>query len=231
MRIYTDAPRMEHFIHTYKLDAMFTDHTSLNMQLREYDKGEIILDEGDALDGIYLLVEGQARVSSSVETGKSLVLRFCHPLSLFGDLELIQHLDVQSRVQATETCTLLFIDQKAVDTKLMQDHRFLNEMLRQLAYKLHTCTIASRVNLLTSVEERLATYLISTRSPGEFGKELYTRNTSEIAAIIGTTQRHLNRLIQKFEEDGILFKQKENLHVLNWERLDEISQGVRYDWQ
>ncbi|KAA1186331.1 cyclic nucleotide-binding domain-containing protein [Paenibacillus sp. B2(2019)] len=47
----------------------------------------MILHEGDELDGIYFQVEGRIKVSSSVGTGKPLLLRFCSPLSLFGDIE------------------------------------------------------------------------------------------------------------------------------------------------
>ncbi|WP_449601285.1 cyclic nucleotide-binding domain-containing protein [Paenibacillus sp. Marseille-Q9583] len=51
------------------------------IQIRVYEQNEIILHEGDELDGIFFQVEGRTKVSSSVGTGKSLLLRFCSPLS------------------------------------------------------------------------------------------------------------------------------------------------------
>lgn len=228
MRIDSDLERIQAYMTGHGLNTMFTDTSKLEFQLRQYEKGETVMGEGDAIDGLYIQVEGQARVSSSVETGKSLVLRFCHPVSLFGDLEIVRHVDVQSDVLAVEACVFLFISKSVVERHLMRDERFLNELLRHMAYKLHTCTIASRVNLLASVDERLATYLISTRAQGEFGKELYSRHTSEIASVIGTTQRHLNRVIQKFVDRNVLLREEEGFVVTDWERLDEISQGIRY---
>ncbi|MEJ8303451.1 Crp/Fnr family transcriptional regulator [Saccharibacillus sacchari] len=228
MRIDDDPERIRAYMSEHSLESMFTDPSNLDFQLREYEKGETVMAEGDRIDGLYIQVEGQARVSSNVETGKSLVLRFCHPVSLFGDLEIVRRLDVQSDVKAVQDCVFLFISTSSVERDLMRDERFLNELLRHMAYKLHTCTIASRVNLLASVDERLATYLISTRAQGGFGKELHSTQTAEIASVIGTTQRHLNRVIQKFADRNLLRREEEGFVVTDWERLDEISQGIRY---
>ncbi|TKH44165.1 hypothetical protein C1I60_12540 [Paenibacillus terrae] len=111
----------------------------------------------------------------------------------------------------------------------MQNHRFNNELLRHLSYKLLTCTTASRINLLASVEERLASYLLTTQLQNEFGKEIHTPHIPEIASLIGTTARHVNRVIQKLSDDNILRKEQKKITVLDWERLDELSNGLRYE--
>ncbi|WP_152392723.1 Crp/Fnr family transcriptional regulator [Paenibacillus guangzhouensis] len=229
MKTHLDPEQIQTYITMHHLDQMFSSIATLNFQIRTYDDNETILSEGDMLDGIYIQVDGQSRVSSSLETGKSLLLRFCHPVSIFGDIELIQHVAVQSRVEAIEPCSFLFIPIREVKQYLMEDPLFLNELLRHMAYKLQTCTAASRVNLLTSVEERFATYLLSTGLPKEFGKELHTTHTAEIAAIVGTTPRHINRLVHKLSRLGIISKSKNGIKILDWDELDRISNGVRYD--
>ncbi|MHA7581429.1 Crp/Fnr family transcriptional regulator [Paenibacillus vandeheii] len=229
MKIYREYKKIQPYMSLINLDHIFTDAAALQFQLREYDSDEYVLVEGNELDGLYFQVGGLTRVSSSVETGKSLLLRFCHPLSIFGDIELIQKVVVQSQVQAMQPSKFLFIDIQTVERNLMQDYRFLNELLKHLSYKLQTCTAASRINSLASVEERLAIYLMSTRLPKEFGKEISTPHIPDIASVIGTTPRHLNRLIQKLSDLDILCKKRKGFVVLDWERVDELSNGLRYD--
>ncbi len=229
MKMYRGYEKIQPYMSLFNLEQIFADAALLPIQLREYDSDEYVLTEGDELEGLYFQVEGLTRVSSSVETGKSLLLRFCHPLSIFGDIELIQKVVVQSQVQAVQPSKFLFIDIQTVERNLMQDYRFLNELLKHLSYKLQTCTAASRINSLSSVEERFAIYLMSTRLPKEFGKEISTPNIPEIASVIGTTPRHLNRLIQKLSDLEILCKKRKGFVVLDWERVDELSNGLRYD--
>lgn len=229
MKMYREYEKIQSYMPLFNLEQIFADAASLPIQLREYDSDEYVLTEGDELEGLYFQVEGLTRVSSSVETGKSLLLRFCHPLSIFGDIELIQKVVVQSQVQAVQPSKFLFINIQTVEQNLMQDYRFLNELLKHLSYKLQTCTAASRINSLSSVEERFAIYLMSTRLPKEFGKEISTPHIPEIASVIGTTPRHLNRLIQKLSDLEILCKKRKGFVVLDWERVDELSNGLRYD--
>ncbi|UHA73426.1 Crp/Fnr family transcriptional regulator [Paenibacillus sp. 481] len=229
MKTNYDQTTIQHYFAKYDLGNLFLNPDSLPIQLRVYEPNELVLTEGDELDGLYFQVEGRTKVSSSVETGKALLLRFCHPLSVFGDIELIQKVSIQSQVEAIQQTTFVFINKRFVETTLMQDHKFLYALLKQLSYKLQTCTTASRINLLASVEERFASYLLTTRLQNEFGKEILTPHIPEIASLIGTTPRHLNRVIQKLNKMNVLSKEKKKICVLDWEHVDIISNGLRYE--
>ncbi|OZQ72345.1 hypothetical protein CA598_31830 [Paenibacillus sp. VTT E-133291] len=63
----------------------------------------------------------------------------------------------------------------------------------------------------------------------EFGKEIQTPYIPDIASLIGTTPRHLNRVIQRLTDMEILYKVKQEIVVLDWERLDEMSNGIRFE--
>jgi len=63
----------------------------------------------------------------------------------------------------------------------------------------------------------------------EFGKEILTPRISEIASLIGTTPRHLNRVIHNLVEMNVVNKEKKKLVILDWVRLEEMSSGIRYE--
>ncbi|SDS85163.1 cAMP-binding domain of CRP or a regulatory subunit of cAMP-dependent protein kinases [Paenibacillaceae bacterium GAS479] len=229
MKFSSEQDRIQRYMSQFNLDGVFSEPDSLPIQLRTYERNELVLIEGDELDGIYFQVEGRTKISSSVGTGKSLLLRYCHPLSIMGDVELFQKVVVQSQVEAAEKTVFLFIDIRTVEAKLLKDYKFLNELLRHLSYKLQTCTTASRINLLASVEERYASYLLTTRLQNEFGKEIQTTKIPEIASLIGTTPRHLNRVIQKLSDVNILNKDNKSITIIDWQRLEKLSHGIRYE--
>ncbi|MFC5401137.1 Crp/Fnr family transcriptional regulator [Cohnella soli] len=229
MKVSLEYDEIHSYITQFDLKRVFSEWDTIPFQLRIYEKDEVVLREGDELDGIYLLVEGQTKVTTSVETGKSLLLRFCHPLSIFGDIELIQKVAIQSQVEAVADTRLLFVAKQTVEKRLMQDYRFLNELLKHLSFKLQTCTSSSKINLLATVEERFAIYLVTTRLSSGFSKEIHTLNIPEIASLLGTTTRHLNRVIDKLSEAGILSRKRGGFVVIEGDKLNDISAGLRYE--
>ena len=230
MKIIQTPTIISQYLSQFNIQEKITSPQNLSFQLRYYNPGETILKEGNKLDGIYFQVTGRTKVTSSIETGKSLLLRFCHPHAIFGDIELLQKIEIQSQVEAVEETSLLFLDKLSVELYLMKDPLFLGELSKHLSYKLQTCTTASRVNLLATVEARFASYLLTTRDiHNHFGKEITTNQTEEIASLIGTTHRHLNRIILSFLKKKIIKKEKKILIVLDWGFLEELSNGVRYE--
>lgn len=215
------------YIENYELQILLP-HVEF-IQLKKYDAGDNILTEGYQIDGLYLLVNGKCRVATTEITGKSLLLRFCSPFSILGDIECFQKVPIQSEVHAEEPCTFLFIPIDYYKHTLSLEPKFLQLLLKELAYKLQTCTTASRVNLLASAETRFASYLCTIKLDNTFAKQLATNNLEEIASLIGTTPRHLNRIIQKFQEKGILQKTRHQLIITDWSSVEKLSEGIRYE--
>ncbi len=230
MKIIEDSTLLREKLDEYKLLKIFTNIDAMPFALQKFSAGEIIMDEGEQLHFLLYLVEGRVKATSSVETGKSLLLRFSHPLSIIGDIELVRHVPVQSQITAITNCLCIALPFHYIYNNEMSNPLFLQDLLKALSYKLQTGTAASRVNLLSSVENRFASYLLSTTTPdNEFGLELQTANIGEIADLLGTTHRHLNRVIHHLSEQGIIEKSKKAIRILDEQALEDMSQGIRYE--
>lgn len=230
MQIIRDPSRIRDKLMEYELHKIFEHYEQRPFTLFAYKAGEAILREGEEIQYLLYLVEGRVKATSSVETGKSLLLRFNHPLALIGDLELVRHMPVQSQITAVTECLCIALPFDYIYKYEMTNVAFLQHLLKHLSYKLQTITTASRVNLLASVENRLASYLLSISTPGNaFGTELQTGNTKEMADLLGTTHRHLNRVIRDLTEKGIIEKTRKYIRIHNYEKLEEMSQGIRYE--
>lgn len=199
-------------------------------EIRRYEAKETVLYEGQEIDGLYIQVSGRTKITTSIVTGKALLLRFCTAVSFMGDVELVQNVEVQSQVSAEDPADFLFIDKHYVKSKLLHDVVFLQTLLSEMTYKLQTCTIASRVNLLASVETRFAGYLCTIHNSSHlFGEQVQTTNHQEMASLIGTSLRHLNRVIEKLSVANIIHKEGKRLVVDDWQEIERISGGLRYE--
>lgn len=231
MEFIHDLKLLETKLREYHIEEIFGREKQLPFTLQQYEQDEIILLEGIELESLLFLVEGKVKITSSVETGKLLLLRFVQPFSIIGDIELIRNVPVQSQVKAVNECLLIGLHFDYIKQHEMNNPQFLHTLLEHVSYKLQTCTTASRVNLLASVENKFASYLMSTISPDPdniFGMELKTSNIKEVADLLGTTYRHLNRVIHSLSEKKIIERDKNSIRILNWSCLEEISNGIRY---
>ncbi len=231
MKYIQDLKLLEAKLREFHFEKIFDQAKQLPFSLQQYEPNEIILLEGIKLESLLFLVEGKVKITSSVETGKSLLLRFVQPFSIIGDIELIRDVPIQSQVEAVNHCLLIGLQFDYIKQNEMDNPKFLHTLLQHVSYKLQTCTAASRVNLLASVENKFASYLMSTLSPepdNNFGLELKTSNIKEIADLLGTTYRHLNRVILSLTQRNIIERNKNSIRILNWCDLERLSNGIRY---
>ncbi|MEG0261299.1 MAG: Crp/Fnr family transcriptional regulator [Lysinibacillus sp.] len=214
-----------HLIYGYT----FTNEIIHEITIRSYLPNEYILKAGEELDGLYFLIEGRYLVSSLEITGKELLLRYCQKPAIMGDIELFEECSIQSNCIAAEKCDFIFIPRFIYEKQLKYDSNFNQLLLKELAYKLRTCTISSRVNALSSASVRLAAYLCTIESTSLFNEYIRTNTLDDVASLIGTTKRHLNRILKEWSDAAIIERTYEEIQILNWEKVKEISESVRFE--
>ncbi len=207
----------------------FPDEVLNQLQHRTYESNDFILKTGDEIDGLYFLIEGRYYVSSLEITGKELLLRYSKKPSILGDIETLDQCTIQSNCIAIEKCEFIYVPLNLYEKYLKNDIDFTQLLLKELSYKLKTCTISSRVIALSPVSVRLAAYYCTIEST-HLNSEYITSNTlDEIASLIGTTKRHLNRILKHWSEEGSIHRNGDNIQILNWGVINKHSNGVRFE--
>ncbi len=207
----------------------FTQDLTSSLIVRHFQPNEYILKAGDQIDGVYFLLSGRYMVSSLEVTGKELLLRYCQQPSIMGDIEIFTDCLVVSNCIAVEPCEVLIIPLEVYETHLKIDSKFNQLLLKELAYKLLTCTISSRVNALSPVNVRLAAYLCTVESPTHVNQYIKTNSLDDVASLIGTTKRHINRILKDWTEKGIISREDDAIEILDWSKMKEISENVRFE--
>ena len=214
------------FAKRFKLNEIVNNETIDRMKLYKFHKGEHICSNGDKLDHLYFLVRGKLKIYTTLENGRSILLRFYKPLSIVGDIELLSSYKVKFNVESVGESYLLALSFDDIKKHAYNDPIFLRFIIKHLSHKLYTNSNSNTINILYPVENRLASYLLSISSDENNSfhiEEIKTSNLAEIAELLGTSYRHINRVINKFASENIIIRDKGSFVIKNIDKLKELS--------
>ncbi|MBM7095210.1 Crp/Fnr family transcriptional regulator [Bacillus sp. H-16] len=219
---------MNTYILKFDLDPVIPARLREHMTVHDYKKGEKICEQGEAIDHLYLLVEGKIKIFTSSAEGKILVLCFKKPLEAIGDVEYVRKSAVINTVEAVTPVRVLKMPYRAIDESGASSVPFLQFLLRVITEKLHTDSNFTNFNLLHPVETRLASYLLSVSPEGEDNPEELS-NMVDVANLLGTSYRHLNRVINTMIKEKWIERKKGYITILDRESLRKLADPVLYE--
>lgn len=194
----------------------------VNCRVHTYEAGECILQQGLAVDALFVILEGTARVCISAENGRSLILCSYVSSGILGDIELmLDEKTAATTVIAVSEFSCIAIPVSRNREALKSNIRFINHIGRELSLKLLSRSDAHMASALLSSEERLCSYILATEHNGVFREYL-----TDAAQSIGVSYRHVFRIIRRLCEAGILEKTGTGLRILDRGQLQKKS-GAR----
>lgn len=223
--------RIAKYVKSHRLDAIFGEETIKDMKLLTCGKGQAICAAGDRLDHLYLLVKGKIKVYTLLPNGKSVLLRFNEPLAIIGDMELMTGYPVRCTVESVGESLFIAIKADVLRERAFDDPRFLTYIIKGLSHKLYTASNASSLNLLYPVENRLASYLLSISPEACIQpalEEMRTEKLTDLAELLGTSYRHLNRVITKLEKEDVIARKRGIIVIRDAQRMKELASGNLY---
>ncbi|WP_350302126.1 Crp/Fnr family transcriptional regulator [Peribacillus frigoritolerans] len=232
MKKLKNSSGLNKYLEQYELNMIFSEELKEKISLYQFHNGEILCSKGEDIHYMYFLVKGKVKIFTTSPEGKSLIVRFKTPLALIGDVEYIKGMEVLHTVEAVSEGYVIGIHFDDLRTMETNRYEFLHFLLEIVTQKFYTESHAASLNRLYPVEVRLASYLLSLSSEGSgsmFHKEMNTSNLTEIADLIGTSYRHLNRVIHKLCGEGIIQRKKGILYIKDLSRLRERAEGNIYE--
>jgi CRP-like cAMP-binding protein len=140
------------------------------------------------------------------------VLALVSPLAILGDLELFSYETLKTNVVTTEASVLLGIEKDFVLQYGYDDPRFLRFVIHNLTAKLYQTSLYQTGNVLP-LAARLATYLIE--QPVTPDGVILLPARTHLAGLLGTSPRHLNRVIKDLEGAGLIRRDRQRLRILD----------------
>ena len=89
-----------------------------------------------------------------------------------------------------------------------------------MALKLASLSVSNSVNILYPLENRLASYILASYTNEDSNN---TENLTQIAEFLGTSYRHLLRVVKEFELEKIIKRDNKKLVILDKDKLEELA--------
>lgn len=218
------------YLQHFEIEQVFNEEIIPYLSLYSFEQGELICSQGEATHYLYVLVKGKVKIFTTSEEGKTLILNFKTPLEVIGDIEYVQQIDTINTVEAVSPVVMIGVRQSVL-RRLSNNHaQFLQFLLDIITKKFYVKSHSMRINLMYPVEVRLASYLLSVvydENEAVVSSQL-TANITDTANLIGTSYRHLNRVIQDFCREGLVERSKGGILIKDLEGLKTIAKDSLY---
>lgn len=213
-----EQAQLDNYLDRFQLTEVFAGGLRDHLQPVAFQAGDWLCRQGDAADRMYLLLEGKLKITHMSATGKRLVLSFKHPFDLVGDIEYVRRTPLMNTVEAVTPVKAVSISYAALEQKGADNPALLRFLLETITMKFELKSHSMSFNLLYPVEVRLASYLLS------MTPETPTLPVSDLvdaADLIGTSYRHLNRVLRQFSQDGLIERTNRMITIIDRAGLTE----------
>jgi len=221
MKIINSPNLLKKYIELYNINSFFSTNIEKYMSLYQFKKGELLFTTSEKVNFFYFLVSGGTKIVLNLETGKSLLIDYSKPLEMLGEMEIVNNPYSKYDVIATEDSTLIGIPMETFSKLIDSDPIFWKYLYSSTIDKLQSTVNSNIISSSYSFEHVLANYLITHAI--EVGDEILVEsiNFSDLSQLLGTSYRHLNRVLKKFIEKGLIKKDKRKIIITNYEKLSE----------
>jgi CRP/FNR family transcriptional regulator len=196
------------------------EQVASHMQLREYERGEVFFWEGDPCDGLYVILQGSAKIYRLSPQGRQYIVRVLQEGDTFAEVPAFDGGDNPVNVEALETCSVWVVDSETLRGLILSHPQFAQKVLVNFGTMLRGMVRKVSEMAFYQVTHRLAR-LISELPPDEMGTaSLMTQE--QMAARLGTVREVVARSIKELERSGAI--QVEN------RRIRIVDQAVFSQW-
>lgn len=180
-----------------------------------YEQGETITQEGSRIGFLAFVTRGMAKIYRTSSDGRNLIL--CYYLSdgMIGEVELLKRrTEAATTVKAVSEIDCILVDYQYCANEINHNTAFLLQIGTALVDKLMDSDENYVRCALGTAEERLCVYILRNSPYGTFHDVL-----SDVAGSIGTSYRHVFRLLSDLCRERVLQKDEAGYQILDKEKL------------
>ena len=192
---------------------------------RRYDRGDLILLEGDLGGALHYVRRGLVKVFKTSTGGKEQVLRLIAAGHTFNDVPALDGGPNPASAAAMEP-SIVYVIQRAELRKLIMSRPEVAEAVVQtLASALRHLVALVEDLSLRHVAARVAKILLEQEASTQEGQQVYHLTQQEMAALAGTAREVVGRALKELEAAGAIEMRQGRAVVLSRERLRLLAAG------
>lgn len=189
-------------------------------------KGEVIFEEGDALNGVYCVKEGICKLSKLSSNGKDQIVKIVVKGDLLGQRSLITGETANLQATALNDMELCFIPKSEIVHDLLNNSKFSFDVLKEMAHDLKAADDIIVNMAQKTVRQRLAEAIIyihdnfGTNPDGTLSVLL---SREDYANIVGTAVESAIRVLSQLKKDGLISTIGKRIRINNMDALKRIE--------
>ena len=175
-------------------------------QAQRFAAEQVLFHEGDASNGLYLLLSGRLKVYATASDGREVTYNVVEPGELLGELSL--HGGARSAsVRALTDAQCLVLDNAAARALVREQPEVAEHVLAMAAARARRSTHMARSIALDTVRDRVVALLEAHALPDGPVARIPTELTQqEIANRVGASRETVHKVIGALVRDGLLHK-------------------------
>jgi len=192
-----------------------------------YPAGAVLFVEKQEPRGVFLLCEGEVKLSISSSAGKTLILRIAKPGEILGLMPVLSGTPYEVTAETLHPCQIAYLNREDFLRLISKHPEIMERSLAQLS-KLYSgaCEQLRTVGLSGSAPEKMARLLLEWSSKGKTtheGTQLTVPLThEEIAEFIGSTRETVTRTLSDFKSKRLVTIHGSTMTIRNMAALEEM---------
>ncbi len=199
---------------------------------RKVNKNNMIVQEGDRGDSLFIIVEGGVKISTCSYDGREVVLSLLEPGSFFGEMALLDQQPRSANVTALEATTILQIQRKHIEHLLLELPSLTLKLLTEVVERLRrTSQVLERISSM-DVPHRLYSYLedYCHRFGTQDGNDCIVRLPTHqlIADQLSTSRETISRAMSSLKKEDIIQTTGNSREVcVDMEAIETLLQAMQ----
>ncbi|MGB3339912.1 MAG: Crp/Fnr family transcriptional regulator [bacterium] len=195
---------------------------------RKLEPGEVLFDEGDKGEVMYLIREGKIKITKG-SAGDEKVLAVLKEGDFFGEMAIIDGSPRSAGAVAASPVSLLVIDKETFKSKI-KENPLIEYVLETLSRRLRTTDEQIRLLTIKSEERRIVAYIITkakeTGKKTDIGIEVAHFSHESLAHITGIEPDKIVHYLKNLEQAKLISLKDNTLIIKAVEDLDEYLRYI-----
>jgi CRP-like cAMP-binding protein len=194
---------------------------------QEFSRREVIYQEGDSINKVFLLTSGSAKITQVGHSGDEVILHLSGPGELVGKIGFENRSRHCSMAQALGSSTVLVWEASAFESLCQRFPTLRRNAMDCISRRLEEMESRFREVSTEKVAVRLSNEIV--RLLDQVGRRVngaveINLSREELAQLIGTTLFTVSRLLSDWDERGIVSIGRETVSVSNVQGLKQLAE-------
>jgi len=208
------------------LSAGEAELVNFQKDFREYERGEVLYQEGNRISGFYCIHKGIIKVYKTGFDGKEQIIRFAKTGEIIAYRSVLSNEVACTSAKVIEDCQVCFIPSEILISLIKTNSSFALDLLKLACHELGEANSFITDIAQKTVRERLAEILLLLVDDFGLDDQNYLKialTREELANIVGTATESVIRLLSEFKTDRLIELNSRKIKVLNKKGLEKIS--------